>query len=472
MQQLSFFQNDVSFPHNYCDIEALYRKYVYEGETDADAFTWSELKKGRSYAFYGKKVMTFIPSETGNAKLKISLTSGEVVTLDESATSSDLLLHWLDKLRCDKKIIFRNLITEEFGCCNDFMRCSAVDKCIHQEDRFYNGCYYRRNLENGRNFYKESLNSNSENHFKYVIGLDFETANASRSSACAVAAVKYDCKGEVTDRYCTLINPHEPFDPFNVMIHGIDESMVIGSPEIAEAMAGVFKLIDSDSIVVCHNAAFDMSVLRNALEKNPIQIPDFTFTCTYRLASRVLPKNVSYSLPDVAEQCGLTGLIHHDAESDAATCAQILLYLIKMFDGDIDKLHITANIKYGFFKNGEYEGIHKSVRESLPENRVRHKNLPSFSIGPESPFYQKQVAFTGKLESMTRAEAIDIINTIGGYGSDKLNKQTDYLITGYQNPAVLAEGKSKSGKYLAAEKMLSEGKNIEIIPEDMFIKML
>ena len=471
MPQLSIFQDGILFPQTYSDLFSLYEKYIYEGEKDTDVFTWSDIKNGRSYAFYGKKVMTFIPSDTGKVKLKVNLPSGEAGTLD-SATTPEELLAWLEKLRLAKRTIFRNLIIEEFGCCNDFKRCSAVDKCIHSEDRFYNGCYYRRNLENGRNFYKESLSSKPESHFKYIIGLDFETANACRSSACAVSAVKYNLMGEAVDGFTTLINPHEPFDFFNVMIHGINEFMVADAPDIAEAMTEVFKLIDSESIVVCHNAAFDMSVLRNALEKNPIPIPDFTFTCTYRLASRILPKNVSYSLPDVAEQCGVLDLIHHDAESDAATCARILIYLINMFDGDIDKLHITANIKYGHFENGEYDGIHKAVRESLPGNKTKHNKLPAFTVGPDSPFYQKQVAFTGKLESMTRAEAIEIINTIGGYGSDKMSKQTDFLITGYQNPAVLAEGKSKSSKYIAAEKMLSEGKSIEIIPEDMFIKML
>ena len=308
-------------------------------------------------------------------------------------------------------------------------------------------------------------------NYESVIGLDFETANSSRSSACAVAAVKYNLAGTVIDKYYSLINPHEPFDWFNILIHGIDESLVTNAPDIAGAMTDVFKLIDSDSIVVCHNAAFDMSVLRNALEKDPIIIPDFTFTCTYRLASRVLPKNVSYSLPDVADQCGITGLNHHDAESDAAICAQIFLYLINMFDGDIDKLHQAANLKFGHFINGEYDGVHKITRESSPGNKTHNSKLPEYTVGPESPFYGKQVAFTGKLESMTRAEAIEIINTIGGFGSDTMTKKTNYLITGYQNPAVLA-GKAKSNKWLAAEKMLAEGKDIEILPEDMFIKLL
>ena len=72
---------------------------------------------------------------------------------------------------------------------------------------------------------------------------------------------------------------------------------------------------------------------------------------------------------------------------------------------------------------------------------------------------------------MTRGEAIDIINSIGGFGCDSFTKKTDFLITGYQNPGVLA-GKEKSSKRIAAEKMLASGKSIEIIPEEDFLKML
>ena len=304
-----------------------------------------------------------------------------------------------------------------------------------------------------------------------IIGLDFETANAGRSSACSVAAVKYDRSAKKIKEFYTLINPHEEFDFFNVMVHGITSGMVKDAPDIHDAMKSVFELFEPGSLVVCHNAAFDMSVLRASLEKNPLPVPDFIFTCTYRLASRLLPKNISYTLPDVADQCGITGLAHHNALNDADTCAKILFYLIDMFDGDIDRLHKTANLNFGHFINGEYDGIHKSVRESFHKHSEKPHSLPNFTVGQDSPFWGKTVAFTGKLESMTRDEAISIINQIGGIGTDSFTKKTNILVTGYQDPKKLA-GKEKSSKRLAAEKMLQEGKDIEIIPEEQFYKML
>ena len=52
-----------------------------------------------------------------------------------------------------KHQLFRSLITETFGCCNDFILCSDAKHCIHEDDRFFNGCDYRKNLEAGRIFY-------------------------------------------------------------------------------------------------------------------------------------------------------------------------------------------------------------------------------------------------------------------------------------------------------------------------------
>lgn len=156
MKQLAFINELIGFPQNYNDIQLLYNNFIYEGEKDEDAFTWSEIKEGRSYYMYGKKVFEFIPGDAKKAKLKIyPINQQEKPFTLKSSASSDELLNVLAILKEMKKKIFRNTITEQFACCHDFKNCSAVGACIHQDDRFYNGCIYRTNLEAGRNFYKE-----------------------------------------------------------------------------------------------------------------------------------------------------------------------------------------------------------------------------------------------------------------------------------------------------------------------------
>lgn len=47
---------------------------------------------------------------------------------------------------------------DTFGCCNDHVRCSDAGYCLHQKDREYWGCYYRKHLEAGNIFYGSNKN--------------------------------------------------------------------------------------------------------------------------------------------------------------------------------------------------------------------------------------------------------------------------------------------------------------------------
>ena len=154
MEQLTMFDDTIPYPQTYADIEYLYNKYIYEGEKDSDTFSYDGPKDGsdswRSYYFYGKKVFSFYPHLKSGAKFKLWIDNKNV-----SVNPPDLP-QVLNDLCARKHDIFRNTITDVFACCNDFKRCSAAGSCLHQDNRFYNGCYYRKNLESGLNFYKEA----------------------------------------------------------------------------------------------------------------------------------------------------------------------------------------------------------------------------------------------------------------------------------------------------------------------------
>ncbi len=156
MEQISFFDEEkIIFPSTHEDILKLHEQYISEGETDPDAFTWSDIQNGRSYFFYGKKAFEHIIDTSGKPKLRIPQKDGKVLTLtSDSPDFSDQI----KKLKETKQYIFRNLITDTFACCNDFERCSDALKCIHPENRFYNGCMYRKNLEAGKVFYGKNKN--------------------------------------------------------------------------------------------------------------------------------------------------------------------------------------------------------------------------------------------------------------------------------------------------------------------------
>ena len=154
MNQISMFDSDViPYPQTYADIDTLYTEYIFEGETDKDTFTFSGPKDNsdswRSYFFYGKKVFSFYPDRGKGSKFKIVRDKKNILVKESELPSV------LEELKQLKHVIFRNTIIEEFACCNDFKRCSSAGVCLYTKDRFYNGCYYRTNLEAGKVFFKE-----------------------------------------------------------------------------------------------------------------------------------------------------------------------------------------------------------------------------------------------------------------------------------------------------------------------------
>lgn len=163
MEQLSMFSDEVRFPLTYDDVESLYRKYIFEGETDDDVFTYSEINRGRSYSFYGYKFIEFYPGSFKEARIGLLEFDAEgkkkFKKRKPSEFSVDQIASYLDQLKDMKRKIFRSLIIEQFACCNDFIACSDAGHCLHEEDRFYNGCYYRNNLEAGKIFYGKNKNN-------------------------------------------------------------------------------------------------------------------------------------------------------------------------------------------------------------------------------------------------------------------------------------------------------------------------
>ena len=131
------------------------------------------------------------------------------------------------------------------------------------------------------------------------IAIDFETANAARSSPCSVGVVVIK-GGEVADTFYRLIKPEgNDFDYFNISIHGITPEDVENEPEFPGIWEELKPLLES-GLVIAHNASFDMSVLRHTLELYGLPFPDINYTCSRIIAK----KSVARSLEFCSFRCG------------------------------------------------------------------------------------------------------------------------------------------------------------------------
>lgn len=157
------------------------------------------------------------------------------------------------------------------------------------------------------------------------VAIDFETANAKRTSACSIGVCIVK-NGSIQTTYSTLLKP-EPFDfqPINISIHGIKKEDVLDAPTFLEAWEGIYSSFE-DLPIVAHNAAFDMSVLRHCLDLNQQSYPNLDYLCTLVLSRKLKPELGSHRLDYLSDYYGIE-LDHHIAESDAKACAEVLLNL-------------------------------------------------------------------------------------------------------------------------------------------------
>ncbi len=158
--------------------------------------------------------------------------------------------------------------------------------------------------------------------------IDFETANGSRASACAVALVRVR-GGQVVEQIDSLIRPEDGggFSGFNIRIHGIRPSHVVSAPTWAQLWPVVAEFVGSDALLA-HNAPFDRGVWRAVCQLAGIGATEPQFHCTVRLSRRFLPLP-SHRLPAVVQALNLPDFRHHEAAADALACAQIGIELAR-----------------------------------------------------------------------------------------------------------------------------------------------
>ena len=98
---------------------------------------------------------------------------------------------------------------------------------------------------------------------------DVETPNrmSNRMSAIGVTVIE---DGMITDEFYSLVNPETHFDYFNSQLTGISEETVWNAPTFPEVWPQIEPLM-SGGLLVAHNAAFDMNVLKRCLRDYEIE---------------------------------------------------------------------------------------------------------------------------------------------------------------------------------------------------------
>ena len=300
--------------------------------------------------------------------------------------------------------------------------------------------------------------------------IDFETATAQRSSACSLGVVIVEA-GETIDERSWLIQPPDNvYEDFNTWLHGISAADTKEAPPFSEVWRQAATFI-GDRLLVAHNAAFDMSVLRHSAAHHNYTPPETSFVCTYRLARSRWPDHRSWRLPDVCNTLGIGHLHHHDALSDARAAARVLLAMCELDESDISELCETLGYKIGLISAHSYAPFSNATRStSRARSRASEITATVDEIDTDGALFSCRVAFTGTLDSMTRNAAFQVTVNSGGTPSTNISKSTDYLVVGVTDYAKVGSD-GMSSKLRKAVELRDSGAAIEIIDESDFLRM-
>ena len=157
-----------------------------------------------------------------------------------------------------------------------------------------------------------------------VVVLDFETTGLSPDRggrATEIGAVVLQ-RGEVVDRFQSLMNAGVGIPAFVQSLTGITNRMIADAPP-AEQVMRAFAEFAGDMPLVAHNASFDKRFLDTELRRVGIRRRG-RFACSMRVARRIYPDARNHKLNTLARYMGLdwSGR-HHRAMADVEMTTQL-----------------------------------------------------------------------------------------------------------------------------------------------------
>jgi DNA polymerase III subunit epsilon len=144
-----------------------------------------------------------------------------------------------------------------------------------------------------------------------------------------VGAVRFRLDGQELATFQTLINPEIPIPKDVQHVHGITDRMVRGKPTIEHVLPQFIEFLGHhDTILLAHNAPFDLGFLAMALTRLRITYPPHYLLDTLDMARRLYPAWPSHSLEYVATRLKVAKRAEHRALSDARLVKDIFLAVL------------------------------------------------------------------------------------------------------------------------------------------------
>lgn len=141
-------------------------------------------------------------------------------------------------------------------------------------------------------------------------------------------AVRFRLDGRELGTWEQLVDPECLIPPEVTDIHGITDAMVRGQPTLVQALPGFLDFLGPpDTVLLAHNAAFDLGFLNFAAAKNGLTLPTNPVIDTLDLARTCVRGVTSHRLEALAVYLGLATSVDHRALLDSRLVRQLFTHL-------------------------------------------------------------------------------------------------------------------------------------------------
>lgn len=125
-----------------------------------------------------------------------------------------------------------------------------------------------------------------------------------------------------------LVDPRRMVSPMATNIHGISTDMLAGHPTIEQVLPAFHHFVE-DTVLVGHNAAFDMRLFQQKESRTGVRFTNPVLD-TLLLSAVVHPSQQDHSLEAIAERLGIDIVGRHTALGDALLTGDIFLKMLPL----------------------------------------------------------------------------------------------------------------------------------------------
>ncbi|MBR5144578.1 MAG: PolC-type DNA polymerase III, partial [Clostridia bacterium] len=164
-----------------------------------------------------------------------------------------------------------------------------------------------------------------------MVVFDIETTGLSNRTCkiIEIGAVKIK-KGEIIDKFNIFVDPECPIPEEITKLTSITENDVKGAPKEREALEQFFAFA-GDSLLIAHNANFDIGFIRVAAERQEMPF-DNSYLDTVGLSRYVNPELKNHKLDTIVEYYKIGEFHHHRASDDAEVLARIFIEMLSRLE--------------------------------------------------------------------------------------------------------------------------------------------